>query len=485
MKRNVSLAIPNDKSFIPLALHLIKETAHLAGLDPPAAREILHASRELLGNAVRHAYPKGQNGLVDIDIQLQPQGIQISVHDMGLPFNFDQYMLSERRGGLKRIRRYVDELRFANLGKGGKSFTIFKSHPLQFDGEDFRPYSDLEDSSPSSLKPASIQIRDFRAGDGEAVSRLIYSNYSYSYFKEIFYYPRKVRELNEKGEIASVVAETREGKIVGHFALILVPESKIAEVGVVVVHPDYKGQGIMNAMLDRLMVRAHQLGLSAVFGEALMLHPYSQRSNLRHGFGEAALVLGLVLASTSLNDTNVVQSRKRGAVLVGFKILAEEKERKIHLCDRYRRLVEKIYDNLGMRIEALPREEGGSAEVEYEMIPYKQIGTILIEGSGEGLRPKLRAMLHLLYRKHVDMIYADINLVRCGDPERVIDLLREEGFVFSGVLPFRKREEDYLRMQLPNSEEIETEKLVCYSEFCRELHGEILHELEEVGEPAL
>ncbi|WP_456428459.1 GNAT family N-acetyltransferase [Nitratifractor sp.] len=481
MKRSVSLSIPNDPKFIPLALHTVEETAHLAALEAEAIRKILQAVRELVDNAVRHAYPRGQEGLIDVDILLQPHGIQVSVHDMGLPFNYEQYLASDRTGGLKRVPNYVDELRFSNLGKEGKSFTIFKSHPIEFHGEIWRPYSDLEDNSPASLKPASIQIRDFEAGDGEAISRLIYNNYTYSYFKAIFYYPKKIRQLNESGEIASVVAQTREGKIVGHFALIMVPGSRIAEVGVAVVDPEYKGQGIMNAMLDRIMVRAREMRLNAVFGEALTMHPYSQRANLRHGFGESALVLGLVPATMSLTDPNALHSRKRGAVLVGFKILKEEKERPARLPRSYRTLLEKIYANNGLKAVTPPekKSEKEASRVRFEMSPYNQTGTLLIEADADDILPRIRHALHILYRKHVDMIYADVNLARCRDPDRIVQLLREEGFVFSGLLFYRRGEDDYLRMQLPNCDNIELDRLVCYSDFCRELHATIKEELNK------
>jgi N-acetylglutamate synthase-like GNAT family acetyltransferase/anti-sigma regulatory factor (Ser/Thr protein kinase) len=479
MKRNVTLSIPNEKRFVPLALKAVEETTHLAGLEARAIRDILRAVRELVTNAVMHAYPKGMGGIIDVDIQLQPHGIQISVHDMGMPFNFEHYMASPKEGGLKRLSGWVDELRFANLGKQGKSFTIFKSHPLEFLDESFHPYSDLEDSSPASLKPASIQIRDFQAGDGEAISRLIYNNYTYSYFKPIFYYPKKVREMNERGEIASVVAQTREGKIVGHFALVRVPQSNIAEVGVAVVHPDYKGKGIMNAMLDRIMARAHEMGLSAVFGEALTMHPYSQRANLRHGFGESALVLGLVPATMALTDPNAVQSRKRTAVLVGFKILTQAKERSAFLPKRYRELLEEIYANNGIRSlsPGVRGERERISKVAYELSPYHQTGTLMIERGGGDILHRIRQTLHILYRKHVDMIYADVNLMRCGELDRVVDLLAEEGFVFCGLLPYRRRDEDYLRMQLPNTNNIEMEQIVCFSDFCGRLRGEIVEEL--------
>ncbi|WP_457593129.1 GNAT family N-acetyltransferase [Hydrogenimonas sp.] len=479
MKQTVSLTIPNDKRYIPLCMDMIKRTLEMANIEKEDSLKILAAARELLFNALTHAYPKHMGGAIDVDVRFLPHGIRVSVHDMGLPFDFDGYMQSDKEGGLKRIREYVDELRFTNLGKKGKAFTIFKAHPVDFSGFSFRPYSDLEDESPASLKPASIQIRDFGPGDEEAVSRLIYNNYTYSYYKSLFYYPKKIRRLNETGEIASVVAETKEGKIVGHFALVRVPDSNIAEIGVAVVDPDYKGKGIMNSMLGRIEQRAKEMGLDAIFGEALMLHPFSQRANLHHGFGESALLLGIVPNTVSLNDPNAVRTKKRASVLVGYKILSGVSKRTVFIPETYRAFIQEIYGNVG--IEPVPARKSGCSEgdqIEYELSEYTQTGTLVIDRICSDFSHTLRHYLHTLYRKHVDMIYADINMMQCSRIDEAVKILKEEGFVFSGVLFYRKGEDDYLRMQMPNSDNVETDQIVCHSDFCSRLLSFINEELD-------
>jgi N-acetylglutamate synthase-like GNAT family acetyltransferase/anti-sigma regulatory factor (Ser/Thr protein kinase) len=479
MRRNVTLTIPDDRRFLPVALDVVRDMVALAGLPASAVPGIVDATRELLVNAIRHAYPDPHHGPIDLDILLLPHGIQIGVHDMGVPFDYEGYLRSERRGGLKRIVTQVDEFRFSHLGKEGKAFTIFKAHPIELEEAAALPYSDLSDESPATLKPDAITIRDFRPGDEEGISRLIYSNYTYSYYKSLFYYPKKIREMNEKGEIASVVAVTEKGRIVGHFALVRIEEANIAEIGVAVVHPDYKGQGIMNAMLDRIETRAKEMALDAIFGEALTMHPYSQRANLRHGFAESALLLGLVPNTVSLTDPNALRTEKRTAVLVGFKILNQARKRPVHLPTRYRKLTERIYASAGLEpVPPPPDSSKPETLVHWEISPYTQSGTLIIEEAAEGFGHAIRHHLHRLYRKHVDMIYADVNLHRCRRIDEVIALLKEEGFVFSGVLFYRKKGDDYLRMQLPNSDNVEIERIVCHSDFCRSLLDTVRDELD-------
>ncbi len=477
MKRTLSLTIPSSEKFVSLAINFIKDALSLAKMDPKDMVRVLDACRELIYNAVRHAYPRQMEGPIDIDVRLLSYGVEVSVHDMGMPFDYYRYMESPRDGGLKRIHTCIDELRFLNMGQNGKSFTIYKAHPLDLDDMVFRPYSDLEDESPASLKPASIQIRDYETGDEESISRLIYNNYTYSYYKALFYYPRKIRELNEREEIASVVAETREGHIVGHFALVKTEGGNTAEIGVAVVDPDYKGKGIMNAMLERIINRAKEMKLDAIFGEALMLHPFSQRANLRHGFGESALLLGIVPNTLSLTDPNAVRTKKSAAVLVGYKILNPTTSRAIFTPTRYKRLVETIYGNNKLSIERPKKRLPSSRKsaIGYELSEYTQTGTLVIDDICDDFTRAIRHVMHTLYRKHVNMIYADINLMRCGRIDDAVELLKEEGFVFSGVIFFGRGNCDYLRLQMIASDNVEAEQIVCHSDFCSRL----LHEINE------
>ncbi|MCF6200964.1 MAG: GNAT family N-acetyltransferase [Hydrogenimonas sp.] len=479
MKQTLTLTIPNNKIYVPLVIDFIKRALQMTDMQRDNLLQMTAAATELLFNAVVHAYPKEITGTIDIDIKFLPHGISITIHDMGLPFDFEGYMSSKREGGIKRIKNYIDELKFINFGKRGKAFTIYKAHPIDFSDIPFHPYSDLEDESPASLKPASIQIRDFEEGDEEAISRLIYNNYTYSYYKSLFYYPKKIQELNESGEIASVVAETKDGEIVGHFALVRVSGSNIAEIGVAVVRPDYKGKGVMTSMLSRVEQRAKEMGLNAIFGEALMLHPFSQRANLHHGFSESALLLGMVPNSVSLTDPNALQTKRRSAVLIGYKILKRSKRRRVYIPKIYRGLIEEIYSNAGLKIEEAEKEDCAKRSlIEYELSPYTQTGTLLVERVCGDFSHLLRHYLHTLYKKHVDMVYADINMSGCTLIDETVKVLKEEGFVFSGVLFFRRGDDDYLRLQMPNSDNIEMKQIVCHSQFCNRLLEFIDRELE-------
>ena len=71
-------------------------------------------------------------------------------------------------------------------------------------------------------------------------------------------------------------------------------------------------------------------------------------------------------------------------------------------------------------------------------------------------------MRHLLSR-HVDVVYADIDLMAVGDVDEAAAELNELGFFAAGLVLHGPDGHDHLRLQLLDSEEIELEDVVCDS----------------------
>ncbi len=115
-------------------------------------------------------------------------------------------------------------------------------------------------------------------------------------------------------------------------------DSNIAEIGVVVVDPAYKGLGIMNKMFDTLIQTAQEAGLYAIFGEAIIYHIFSQKSNLTHGFSESALLLGKAPQDLTIENNQFTQTKRRGSVLVGYK-----RPQKLPVPKIYKTIIQKTY----------------------------------------------------------------------------------------------------------------------------------------------
>ncbi|MRJ02789.1 MAG: GNAT family N-acetyltransferase [Epsilonproteobacteria bacterium] len=478
----VEFLLPSRREFWPVAQKGLEALYQLLNFPEKEGRELSEAVEELFVNAVVHGY-RDEVGEVKIEVEIFDNAIAVGVEDRGEPFDerlFRAVPLDpEKRGkGFNRIYNLVDNFNYANLGLQGKRFTVVKYAPFRLRLQEEVPfYSDIgEDREEVDRRELAekLVVRPFKPGDEVWIPKLIYRNYGYTYFKDTFYYPQKIRELEERGEILSIVAEI-EGKIVGHFAMVRLPRSNIAEIGVAVVDPQFKGLGIMKRMFHLLIKEAKGLELSAIFGEAVTFHPYSQRANARFGLYTTALMLGDLHQMVQLKDHPYPFREKRGAVAVEYKILRPFVKR-IAIPERYRRWVERSYNLLGVRYRERRKRAEGSTKISHELNRTFNIATLVIDGAGEDFERHLKREFDSLVAKHPDMIYADINLEMVEDIDRVVEILRSFDFFYCGIAFLRRFEWDYLKMQFELSENIEEQDIRCYTDLCRELHRFILED---------
>ncbi len=486
MKNRFEVRLYNDLEYYKPLRAFYEELCHIIDFPQKEAKELEEAMWELFKNAVIHGYGD-EEGIIEVEFELFENGMKIDVKDKGLPFDeriFKTVPLDPKakNRGLNRVFFLTDSFRYFNLGLGGKKFSIVKYTPLPLRlKEDIPFYSDIGTEVDESLKAhlkERLVVRDYQEGDEVAISRLIYKNYGYTYFKDLFYYPEKIRQKEGK-EIYSIVAEI-EGEVVGHFALVKVPNSNIAEIGIAVVDPGYKGMGIMKEMFRALLQKAQDLGLGALFGEAITFHPYSQKANARFGFFPTALQLGEVHQMVRLKGHRYPFRNKRGATLVDYKVF-DRRHKRIAMPKRYEEWIKRAYDGCGVPFEMRgPGKEEERIAIEHN--PTFGISTIVIDNAGVDFKDRFVEIFEEAMKKHPQMLYADINLEEIGDIQKSIDVLRSFGFFYCGVLFLRRGDKDYLRMQLELSENIEEQNIVCYTDMCKDLHRFILEDKRSVAQ---
>ena len=482
MKNRFFIKLYNDIEYWKLIKAFYKKLCDLISFPKKEAKELEKALYELFENAVIHAYQKDEEGEIEIGFEIFDNGIKIDVKDMGLPF--DQNILKkvpidlkEKNRGLNRVFLLVDNFKYFNLGLGGKKFSIIKYVPIHLKLKENIPfYSDIGedfDKSAKELIKDRLKVRLFKEGDEIWITKLIYKNYGYTYFKDLFYYPEKILQKEKNQEISSIIAEI-DKKIVGHFALVKVPNSNIAEIGIAVVDPAYKGMGIMNEMFSLLLKRAKELNLSAIFGEAVTFHPYSQKANAKFGFCPTALLLGELHQMVKLKGHKYPFRNTRGASLVDYKIL-KKFHKNITIPKIYKEWIEKTYKNCNVK-SSIVKKQSFNHQIYIEHNPKFNIVTIVIENIDKDFEERFKKIFEKTLFKHPDMIYADINLEKIGDIDNAVDVLKSYDFFYSGVLFLRRKDFDYLRMQYEASENIEEQNIVCYTDFCKELHKFILED---------
>jgi hypothetical protein len=186
-------------------------------------------------------------------------------------------------------------------------------------------------------------------------------------------------------------------------------------------------------------------------------------------------------AQTTMRGFGGEGPRRRTATLRSYLPL-DERPRQGALPATYRGLLESVYANVALSIEA--RSE--PAPVESEVVTAdvdepRSLGFLRLRGwdseAGTALK---RAVRHVLSR-HVDVVYADLDLVAVGEVDEATTALNELGFFAAGLVLHGPDGHDHLRLQLLDSDDIELEDVVCDSSFAEELRRQVLEDKARVN----
>ncbi|MEN8302705.1 MAG: GNAT family N-acetyltransferase [Campylobacterota bacterium] len=419
------------------------------------------ALNELFENILFHSYKNMQQINLSVKFILSVEYISIELHDRGMPFDFNPYLYesiennSDHSKGFYHIYDLVEYFTFSSLEDGSKRFVLTQSL--------LTPYTPI--SQEKTVIPLerdnileNLDISTFKDEDAEGIAQLIYKNYDYTYYKSRYYNPQKILKDNRVGKIISIVCRDHS-KIVGHFALVKSKHSNIAEIAIAIVDPLYKRLGIMNLMFNTLIEQAKEHSFSAIYGEGMMIHPYSQKANLRHNMIESAIALGEVTSSMEIEHS--IKSSERSGVVMAF-LLFDSHERKLNLPKIYAKEINKVYLRAGVKIETLSNKENYDGNIGVERNTLLNVARIIIDGTIK--KDIFLNLLNELLQEQHDMIFADISLESYYDIDATVAMLNVNNFFYSGVLFQFYNSKDYLRLQRKNSNSISDEHLICYSE---------------------
>jgi anti-sigma regulatory factor (Ser/Thr protein kinase) len=230
------LTIRTRRNMIPAVTGFVHEAALSEGLTPQEAGQLEVITEEACLNVMQHAFEGRENAFLDVFLERRPGQFVISVEDKGLPFDWKKVHQGEKAGfGISLMKAFTDEIRYINLGRGGKRLEMIKNFsygasPAATDEENRQALSEGE-ALPAD---AHITFRQMEPDEGVALARCIYRGYGYTY-GSFAYFPEKVRELLLGGLQESLVAVTPDGEIVAHQALVLErPDSRIPAAGAAV-----------------------------------------------------------------------------------------------------------------------------------------------------------------------------------------------------------------------------------------------------------
>ena len=477
----VKVTVLSDASAPSLVLAVLPSFAAAAGVAAEDERKLGSVVAGLVAFTLEHAYPDGELGEIEVTLEAGDGCVQVAAHDWGRPLMSRGGGFGPLPEGLAAVGAEARGVQLLNLGRNGKRVTAEVPVRSSGAGQSARRHVEAASRGVEAVAGAEDLI-ELRAGtplDAEAIAQLLYENYHLSYVHEDFYRPRYLMAVLEMKRLVSTVA-VHEGRVVGHHGLMPLAGGACAETGAAVVHSAYRGLGIFGRMVDHTLEVARERGLASVFGDAVTIHPYSQRAELSHGYREAALQLAMVPAETTMRAVGGGGPGRRTATLRSY-LPFDLRPRRVALPAPYRELLEDIYGNLELAAEPPTETVPSDGElVTTEADEPRALGFLrLRRWDAEGPSALRRSLRHLL-SLHVDVVYADVDLMAVDGDEATAEL-NDLGFFAAGLILHGPDGHDHLRLQLLDSEEVELNDIVCDSPFAVELRRRVLEDKARVG----
>ena len=447
----VKLTIPNNLDYLPSVLAFLRELASDAGFGKEEINQIELALEEAITNVIRHSLPRNEAASFELEIQPLTIGIELSIHDMGRPFDeketqqFDPDKLlrdREAKGlGSYLIRSLMDVVEYQALGNKGKRVRMvkyFDNPPVDYDVSKTIPWNYPEEPVQPSTDLA-FTIRRFVRDDALALSELAYDTYGYSYLYENVYYPDRLVALNEANEIISIVAITEDGILAGHAGLFCNPAYPgIAELAMGMVKPQYRGYHLLDRMAVLCNETALELGITGLFSQALTLHKRSQPSVKKAGL----LPVGFLLAYFPSAEIKGIDNLTKDRVtpVVNFKLLGPYHAGKLYFPARHRDMITNLFSVVSISWdEAEPFDTAKEQSIySIQVNEVSSYARMFVYETGSDIILNLKNYLNRLRREGLLIGELMLNL---NDPltSKMFPEIETLGFIFTGILPATNR----------------------------------------------
>jgi len=479
------VSVAADREYLPAVLAFLRDVVVRAGLAEVDVAPLERAVAEVAENVIAHGFPPGHAGTFDVVLTRRPGHLVVAVEDQGLPFDWSALESATGAGPAgPSLTGFADQVHFQNLGPRGNRVEIVKQ--LAFKHIDSYPGSEPPPAVPPPAPPVSTQavtLRAMTADDAIAVARCTYAVYGYSLPDEFLYFPDRIAEMLRGGLLEVCVAVTPDGEIVACLTRELERAGGVVGyLGEGMVDPRFRGHRLLEQMLTFFKGRAAAQGLLGLYGEAVTVHPYSQKSNLALGFSEMGVQLGDESSSVVFNAIDDTAQSKRTATVVEFLAVAPGPPRAVYPPARHRDIIERIYTRgrFDRRLTTATAETAGlapHAQVMVQVFPKWGEAVMRVTAYGADLADVVRVRLRELCRRRIDWIALELPLSHPG-AALLCDAVEALGFFFSGIIP-HLADDDVLRLQYLNEIEADVESAQLASDFTRELFTYVVRAMEQ------
>ena len=317
----------------------------------------------------------------------------------------------------------------------------------------------------SSIAPIvddALTLGRFQDEDATSLSDLFRRIYGDAYPSTDVYDPDYLADTNRKGTTCSYVCRDPSGQVTAHLALVgSAPFAGTMEVAQGLVHPAYRGAGLLNRLMDLVIEEADRShDCATLFATPVCNHVMSQRSLATAGFTDAAVAIDYTPARLFAKEG---ASRGRVATLFSSRTLKPSPELISYLPRAYASVIADIFQEASAPRRFLrPQADqplSQTSAVAVTDVPSLDMTKITVADAGrdltdrvQGIERQARSDGRAVVQVLVDMSTPTV--------DSAVEMLRAAGYWFGGVLP-RYLNADALLMQktlaTPNFEEVKAD----------------------------
>lgn len=276
-----------------------------------------------------------------------------------------------------------------------------------------------------------VEVGPFRPEDAEGVARLYFAIYGENFPLDYVYDPEQIAAANAGPDLYQFVGRTPRGEVVGVSALFrIAPNPKIMESGGLMILPSYRGgflvTDLSKATLDTV---PREQNLAAVFAQSVCDHLMTQKLARRFGYHRFALELEAMPARPEGSIDGV---GGRISLLNELRLFGDTPHA-VYIPERHADFLHAGYARWGLTREFPAGEElRGATRSEVQSMDAASLAKLLISEPGADLAGTMADFEAEHPGRHAYHLH--LPLAHAGTPAAV-EMAREHGYFFGGVLP--------------------------------------------------
>jgi hypothetical protein len=330
----------------------------------------------------------------------------------------------------------------------------------------------------------TVRIVAVDAGNANKVGRIVRVLYGEDFPVRDVYQPEVLWREIQAGRLVAALAINEDEQPVGYIAFFTPsPNPRLWEAGTLLVDPDYARANVAGMLTD-FYVNPHYSQLSdsdGIFTEAVCCHYFTQVSTIKAGFADCALELDQLDGASFKDGKSNKAGMARVSCVLNFLEFSDPVT-PMYFPIRYgewlRRLASPLKPRTFLASSAALPVVGDTIrdDKHYDFAKTWKVTVRLIGGDWTTVVAEL---LDEAARRQVVSLQVVLNTA-CPEIGAAVELLRQNGFFFGGLVP-RWFGSDGVLMQRLSGGEPDYEETKLYSQTAKELMNFIRYDRESVN----